>query len=137
MIKAYIAGSYSGRARVKAEADRLKKYGVRILSHWFNDDHFIEKAWDGDLGGKVAESMAMGDLYQILDADLFILDTMDKSSTGGSDTELGLALIRNLDRNINLVHIGPYRNIFQTLVREHYETWEDFFKHLEGGKIII
>lgn len=129
MTKIYIAGSYSGRHRIRAEATKLPKSYI-ILSRWFNDDDFIEKAWDNNFAGRIAESMAMGDVYTILEADLLILDTIDKSSTGGSDTELGLALALQLRTGKpRIVHIGPYRNIFQTLVREHYKSWEDYLKY--------
>ena len=129
MIRVYIAGSYSGRHRIRAEATKLPSSYI-ILSRWFNDDDFIEKAWDNDFAGRVAESMAMGDTYAILEADLLILDTIDKSSTGGSDTELGLALaLQLLTGKPRIVHIGIHRNIFQTLVREHYTTWKDYLDH--------
>ena len=134
MMLVYIAGSYSGRHRIRAEAAKLPA-SYNILSRWFNDDDFIEKAWDNDFAGRVAESMAMGDAYAILEADLLILDTIDKSSTGGSDTELGLALaLRLRTGKPRIVHIGPHRNIFQTLVREHYPTWEAYLEH-ESQKI--
>ena len=127
MAKVYIAGSYSGRKRIGEEAIKLSQRGFTILSRWLDDNDFIEQAWDSNFGGRVAETMAMSDTFAIFNADLVILDTIDKSSTGGSDTELGIALTRELDRKVHIVHIGPYRNIFQTLVKEHYPTWNAFF----------
>lgn len=134
MIKVYIAGSFSGKHRIALEAQRLEALGFQVLSRWYNDNDFLEKAWDRVFGGRVAEVMAMADTQAILEADLLILDTIDKSSTGGSDTELGIALARSLERKIHLVHIGPYRNIFQTMVREHYDTWDAFINKLEEGR---
>lgn len=134
MIKVYIGGSFSARHRIRAEAEKLEGYGYRVLSHWFKDEHFIEKAWDNNFGGDVAELMAMGDLYQLLEAQLVIIDTIDKSSTGGSDSEIGAAIAKAiLTGTPNVVHIGPYRNIFQNLAREHYDSWEEFFEKLELG----
>lgn len=126
-MKCYIAGSYSGRKRIVEEALRLSARGVIILSRWLDDNDFIEQAWDANFSGRVAETMAMSDTFAIFNVDLVIIDTIDKSSSGGSDTELGIALARELDRKVHVVHIGPYRNIFQTLVKEHYDTWEAFF----------
>ena len=136
MLKVYIAGSYNGRERIATEAYWLAGHfkDFDVLSKWFYDEFFLEKAWDCDFSGDVAKTMAHLDFNQILQADLFILDTIDKSSTGGSDTELGIALCREYERKIHCIHIGPYRNIFQTLVREHYNTWNEFFAYLERTK---
>jgi len=125
--KIYIAGSYAGRARIRAEASRLAAIGnTVILSRWFNDDDFIERAWDKNYAGRVAETMAMSDLHAILEADMVVLDTFEPSTSGGRCVELGAALMRSLDRKVRVVHIGPPTNIFETLVREHYASWDDF-----------
>ena len=126
----YVAGSFSGAPRIRIEASRLAKLNYKILSRWFNPDDFIEKAWDKDFDGKIAESMATGDVYSILEADVFIIDTINKSSTGGSETELGIALARRLDgHNLRIIRIGPSTSVFHTLVREAYPNWNAFFLH--------
>jgi len=125
-MKVYVAGSFSGRHRIAQEAARLTKVGFTVLSRWFDDTYFVEKAWDSDFGGRVAQTMAEVDMYAIINADLLVLDTIDKSSTGGSDTELGAALMRSLlDKNIRVIHVGPYRNVFHTLAHDHYDSWDD------------
>ena len=127
---AYVAGSFSAAPRIRIEAGRLAKLNYKVLSRWFNPDDFIEKAWDKDYDGKIAESMATGDVYSILEADVFIIDTINKSSTGGSETELGIALTRKLDgHNLRIIRIGPSASVFHTLVRETYPDWEAFFLH--------
>lgn len=128
MAKIYVGGSFSSAARLKRESETLRKLGHIILSRWFDADDFIEIAWDNDFGGRVAEAMAMGDTYAILEADIVIIDTIEKSSTGGSDSELGAAIMKaQLTGRPRVIHIGPYRNIFQTLAREHYADWEELF----------
>jgi hypothetical protein len=98
-----------------------------VLSRWFDVTNHVENAWDNDFSGRVAQTMAEVDMYAIINADLLVLDTIDKSSTGGSDTELGAALMRSLlDKNIRVVHIGPYRNVFHTLADHHFESWDDY-----------
>lgn len=134
MIKVYVGGSFSSRQRIRKEAEKLASYGYHVLSHWFKEEHFVEKSWDGNFGGDVADLMAMGDFYQLLEAQLVIIDTIEKSSTGGSDSEIGAAVMKSLLTGTpNVVHIGPYRNIFQKLAREHYDSWEEFFIKLELG----
>jgi len=130
-MKVYVAGSFCGRHRIQKEAARLTEVGFTVLSRWFDDTYFVEKAWDDNFNGKVAQTMAEVDMYAIINADVLVLDTIDKSSTGGSDVELGAALMRSLlDKNIRVIHIGPSRNVFHTLAREHYATWDDYILKL-------
>ena len=132
MTKIYVAGSYNGRHRIRTEASKLAAIGdTVILSRWFCDDDFIEKAWDKDFAGRVAETMAMSDLHAILEADLVVVDTFEPSTSGGRYVELGAAIVRSLDGRCRVVHIGPPTNIFETLVREHYDSWADFLREYE------
>jgi hypothetical protein len=127
----YVGGSYTGRARIKKEAERLASLGFNILSRWYDDEDFIEKAWDHNMHGRVAEAMAMCDTYAILDAQLVVIDTFEPSTTGGRYVELGAALMKKLlGHDITVVHIGPQTNIFETLTREHYDTWDDYISRL-------
>ena len=136
MVNVYVGGSYAGRARIKKEAELLGSYpGYNILSRWYNDEDFIEKAWDKKLNGRPAEAMAMCDTYAILDAQLVIIDTFEPSTTGGRYAELGAAIMRKLlGHPLRVVHIGPPTNIFETLTREHYDDWRAFFRRLEAAR---
>lgn len=135
----YISGSFAGRDRIREHARSLTEgLGYNVVSKWYDSGYFVEKAWDQDFSGDVAKTMAYVDFSQILNVDTIIVDTIDKSSTGGSDTELGLALARRVYQpSLRIVHIGPYRNVFQNLVHEHFASWEDFldaeFMNLEGS----
>jgi len=129
MIRVYIAGSFTGRHRIAKEIKTLPAY-FKVLGRWFDDGFFLEKQWNGDMGGDVACTMAKVDVWDILSGDLVIVDSVDKSSSGGSDTELGAGIILSMLKGITVIHIGPYRNIFQTLANEHYETWDAFREHL-------
>ena len=124
----YVAGSFAGRERIRTEAKALLEYNHNVLSNWYNPEYFVEKAWDKDMGGEVGAAMTMIDTMQIQQSDIVILDTIDPSSTGGSDTETGIVLGLQLSgRHIDLYHIGPVRNIFQTLIRtKRCETWKEF-----------
>lgn len=123
----YVSGSFAGRHRIKAEANKLAPKH-KVLSLWFNDEYFVERAWDKDMAGLVAETMASVDSMQIQQADVMILDTLEPSTTGGRDAELGLALgFQLLGKPIDIIHIGPVVNIFQNLIRnKRVDTWEDF-----------
>ncbi len=130
-VLVYVGGSFTGRHRLARECRHLEKLGFKTLSLWMNDEDFIEKAWDRDFSGRVAQAMALRDIHALLDADLFIVDTLEPSTTGGRYAELGFALGRAMDKKIHIIHIGPATNIFETMVHEHYTTWEEFFTTLE------
>lgn len=127
-MNVYIAGSYAGRHRIRAEAEKLtRELGFKVLSRWFEDEDFVEQAWDKNMNGRVAEAMAHRDLIGVLQCDLFIIDTYEPSTTGGRCTEMGMAIMRKLSgHDIQIVKIGPPTNIFETLIHETYATWELF-----------
>lgn len=128
MISVYIGGSFAARKRIAEVAAKLEKRGYLVLSRWFDEEYFIEKAWDNNFAGEVAEGMARLDFSQILQAKLIIIDSLEKSTTGGYHVELGMGLILNALHGIRLVHIGTINNIFQNMALEHYDSWNDFFK---------
>jgi len=127
-VKVYVAGSFSGRHRIQREAARLTEAGYIVLSRWFDDDYFVEKEWDKNFAGVVAQTMAEVDMYAIINADTVIVDTFEPSSTGGRYVELGAAVMRNLvGKPLQVVVIGPATNIFETLVTSRYVSWNAFF----------
>ena len=132
MLKVYVSGSFSAAARIRQQAETLESFGgIKVLSRWYDPEFFLEKAWDSNFGGDVASVMARVDLLQVLEADLVIIDTFTKSSTGGLFVELGAALVRSLERKCKVVHIGPYNNIFEQLADEHYDSWDEFYANLD------
>ena len=119
----YIAGKYTARARLKQYKDYLSGRGHTVLSTWL-DQH------EGDYGTVTDEQMhqmAMRDAVEVTDANVFILDTLDESATGGREVELGMAIAQS---NKYIYLVGPVRNIFHTLV-SHFDTWEDLLNALE------
>lgn len=129
-MKIYIAGSYTGRERIKKESEPLTKLHV-VLSRWFDDNDILEKNWDFEdperYNGRLAEVLAIQDIHGVMEADLFIIDTQEPSTTGGRNVELGAALILNLQKKLGVVHIGPNDNLFLNLVRTHFKDWNDFY----------
>ena len=119
----YIAGKYTARARLRQYKDYLSERGHIVLSTWL-DQH------EGDYGTVTNEQMchmATRDAVEVTNANVFILDTLDESATGGREVELGMAIAQN---NKYIYLVGPVRNIFHTLV-SHFDTWEDLLNALE------
>lgn len=132
-MKIYVAGSFAGRDRIRQEAEALKVFpNVKLTSKWYDPEFFVEKAWDEKMDGDVARTMAMVDIESILPADLVIIDTFDKSTTGGMDTELGIALMLSRQKHLFVAIIGPINNIFQNLADYHFDTWAEFRDFLGG-----
>lgn len=128
-MKIYIGGAFSARKRIANEAKYLIEAGHIVLSRWFNLDDPLELLPDGGVASILAEAKATRDVYDILEADIVIIDSLDKSTTGGYHVELGLALMRSLiGRPLRVIHIGPYNNIFQNLAREYYASWEELLE---------
>lgn len=123
MQTVYIAGSLNAANRLKLEASRLEKLGYKITSGWFDEDPHATK-----------EMKATRDVYNVLEADIVIFDTLTPSTSGGRSVELGLVLAgRVAGHSKRLVLIGESDNIFFELVREHFTTWDAFFDHETGG----
>lgn len=123
-MKIYIAASFASSERIYEMAEALEEKGYIVTGVWFQPHDPIEKLWDSNFGGRIAEAMALRDLDAIRRADIFIIDTLDTSTTGGRNCELGYALA--LEKRIIL--IGEPTSVFFSLARESYLTWDEFFE---------
>lgn len=121
-MKVYIAGRFTGRARLASLADDLKRIDprVRITSSWLTPKTEAEHK-DYPYEDDAARCYAIRDLDEIWDSDFLILDTIDDSNTGGREVEWGYALARDL----RVVLVGPRRNVFHYLAHEHYDSWSE------------
>jgi nucleoside 2-deoxyribosyltransferase len=119
-MKFYVAGSFSDADRIRSEAQRLIILGHEVTGVWFDREDALEQIWDKDFGGRIAELMALRDIRAIDRADIVLLDSIKRSSTGGSDSELGYAIDY---RPIYLV--GPYTNIFHTFAERQFDDWNE------------
>lgn len=124
MSRIYIAGSFNGAPRIYEEAEVLEEKGHTITGVWFQPHDPIEKIWDSNFGGRVAEVMALRDFNGIDRADLMIIDTLEESSSGGRNVELGYALAKSK----RIILIGEPTTIFYSLVKEVYSCWDEFYE---------
>lgn len=112
----YIAGSFNAKERLKKEAERLLEDGRFVVtSTWL---------WEPEeINVKVRASQ---DKCQVLASNFLILDTADETTTGGREVEFGMALARGLQ----VIIIGPKRNIFHHHIGWEFDSWDDFAAHL-------
>ena len=89
--------------------------GFPCESSWLDmaHDYPVPKD-DALLGTKV-------DIFEIEQAELFLLDTLDENNTGGREVELGIAL----HRNIQIWRIGPVRNVYHYRCQREFTDWEE------------
>ena len=130
MIKFYIAAKFKARHRLKAHHQRIESLGLVNVCPWFLLDT-DESADDDSLGGYSREEsaeMADRDLSAVREADIFIIDTIDQSETGGREVELGCAL--TLGKII--LHVGPVRNLFHMHPGViNFTNWDAIILHIE------
>jgi len=139
MMKFYIAAKFKARHRIKAYNQQMESLGLANTCPWFLMDT-DDSADEDSLGGYSREEsavMADRDLSAVREADIFIIDTIDVSETGGREVELGVALI--LGKVI--LHVAPTRNLFHMhLGVKHLLNWDDVIKYIDfnfctkGGK---
>ncbi|KKL74149.1 hypothetical protein LCGC14_2067760, partial [marine sediment metagenome] len=127
------------RHRIKAYNQRIEDLGLVNPCPWFWMDS-DESADEDSIGGYSKEEsavMADRDLSGVREADIFIIDTIDATETGGREVELGAALI--LGKVI--FHVGPIRNLFHMHPGiRNFRTWDNIISYIEstfyqhGGK---
>lgn len=121
----YIAGKYTAKDRIARERAHMQRLGFTVLSSWL--DEVYESDDDTRVTDDIRRDNAQRDYIEVMEATAFIIDTFDESNTGGREVELGLAL----GAYKTCYRVGPYRNVFHTLVDHAFESWEGLYAHLE------
>lgn len=128
MTRVYIAGRFAAQVRLRGEAESLVALdrGFSVVSSWL-------WATESDVGYSDEQALDYGlrDCREVARADMFILDTIDESTTGGREVEFGMAGAWNL----RTIVVGPYRNVFHRLANEHYIDWESYFRALDTAEV--
>lgn len=135
MAVIYIAGKYTSKERLREQRARLVAEGRDVQATWLDEtlaESFDNSSMPPPFYGNVATEPQMVanarmDFEEARNAEIFILDTLDESPTGGREVEFGISLTRG-NRCLRIL-IGPKRNIFHHLVDLHYDDWDDFWRH--------
>jgi len=124
-MKVYIAGKYESRARLREESHAIQVKGHRMLSTWMNETATREEGLEIPDYALLA---AKRDVEEVTDADLFIVDTFDVSTTGGRHVEMGLALASGVPVWV----VGPLGgNIFHTLASRTFASWHEVHRSIK------
>ena len=133
-MKIYIASKFSSRHRMRPIKFKLKQLGFDVLSDWI-DNNPLDDTLDGNYDSignnpEASHNIAKRDLEQVLECDIFIIDTQDISATGGRECELGMALMAPTPR---IYRVGPIRNVFHAhKAITVYKSWEELLPVLEA-----
>lgn len=119
----YIAGKYEARGRLRGERARLRAMDHEVISSWLD-----ETAHRDECDRAYLQRAAWRDLRELERATLVFADTLDESTTGGREVEVGYALA--LGKPVWL--IGPQRNVFHYLIRRPFVTWDAALASLEA-----
>lgn len=126
-MKIYIAASFVSRNRLRPMRDKLWEMGHEVVSSWLD-----EVAQPANLSkSEFYKKLAMKDIAELKSSDLVIVDVGDPSSTGGRDTELGLALGAFQAKQVFLV--GEPRSVFHELVDKQFKGWEECLEVIGKG----
>ena len=121
-----MAGSFVSRQRLRPIRDQLWEMGHEVVSSWLD-----EVAKPANMTQKeFYKKLAMKDISELKSADLLIIDLCDPSTSGGRDTELGVALGSFSSKQIYTV--GPVKSVFHELVDKQFETWESCLEFMNG-----
>lgn len=121
----YVAGKFTAQARLRGEAQELRRMGFTVSSTWLD-----ETATDYNATDEYKLECAQRDVDEVLECNTFILDTLDVSDTGGREVELGIALRGDADM---FLLVGPRRNVFHFLPEiRQFDTWDELRTFLDG-----
>ena len=125
-MKVYIGASFSSRERLRPIRDRIWALGHEVVSTWID-----EVAKPGFMGqDEFNRKLAVKDFCEVSSASLVIIDTVERSSTGGSDSEFGFAFGQFHKKSVWVV--GPKRSVFHQLADAHFEDWSMVLAVLGG-----
>ena len=117
----YIAGKYTSQARLREERDKLVAKGYEVSSFWLDETATEFTSNPSDASHEKMVENAERDCDEAAECDIFILDTLDISDTGGREVEFGIAMSNGAD----IIRVGPVRNIFHRLIEDCYDSWEE------------
>ena len=102
---------------MRQERGKLKRQGHEVVSSWLNEKKRPRglplKEWHFRL--------ALKDVWELQSADLVLVDLFDVSTTGGRDTELGIAL----GCGIIVGTVGFVESVFHELADFQFRVWDE------------
>lgn len=132
MIKIYIGSKYHAKSRLKRVRDCLNTYPhLQVLSSWMDNKESIINI--EDMAPEYNAEEAARDYRELIASDIFIVDTIDESNTGGREVEIGIALASQ----IPVWRVGPRRNVFHYILQREFADWTQVIDELVDTDMIL
>ncbi len=125
MKRVFLAGKFETRETLRRVRAQLLLMGYTVVSRW------LDEPSDGYPGDSFWWERSEIDVTDVARADIFVLDTLAESATGGREVELGLALARP---EVEVFLVGPRRNIHHFRVKTVFESWEEALDYFAGRR---
>jgi len=125
-LKVYIAGRYTTKHLLRKWRDRLEALGgVKVISTWLDEeDSIMDKE---DVPRHEWKSIAMKDLQEVKECDVFLLD-LDGQGGGGRYVEFGTAYaLSKLSATVGVC----LNCLFDPLATVHHNTWPEALAWVE------
>ncbi len=126
----YLAAAWDRAFQMQQAREVLQGFGFESTSRWIDQAVASGVPIAGDTGVgdiKKAAVAAQQDMSDLLAADIVIVYTRSKSTTGGRHVELGMALVAGK----KIIIIGPRENIFQAMPKiEQFTSFAKYIEHL-------
>ena len=119
-MRIYLSASFVAQKRLRPIRDILWTKGHHVVSTWL-DEQVQPPAMAQDVFHR---KLGTKDIAEIVSCDLFIYDGIEPSTSGGRDTELGVALGRFQHCQVwgvGLTTLNPFR----VLMDQRFETWDE------------
>ena len=127
-MKIYLGASFVSRQRLRPMRDFLWSIGHEVVSSWLDEVAKPANMTDKEFYKK----LAMKDMAELKSADLVIIDLVDKSTSGGRDTELGVALGSFSSKQVYTV--GKVSSVFHELVDVQFKDWDEVKEFMQRKK---
>ena len=126
-MKFYIASRLTERPQLVHIAASLRELGHSVTAKWIYD------SGDAAKDDVMATKIAIRDLCNIAEADVFLLDTITQVAQdggAGKETEFGFSLGYYQDKQ--MWRIGPIKNVFHAMADKSVETWDLLLSYLRS-----
>ena len=126
-MRVYVSGTFTAQARLRTQADVLRKLGHEIVGTWL-----YEAAKPATLNGyEWCLALADKDIAEVYAADCIILDLDGESTTGGRYTEWGVACFPGSLRRRYVVGGKDKSGVFLSKAHRRFDTWDDLLAYFE------
>lgn len=120
----YLAGRYSRRQELAANAEAIRGLGIEVIAEWLTGKHESLDGMVTDAGQRDWAQIDRAEIEACRTVVAFTEEQRSGHSRGGRHVELGMALALRK----RVIVVGPRENVFCWLPEvDRFASWEDFY----------